>query len=81
MACSVPTPVEIEVSLNTANQTREQVIAIVERILGANGAMECGIMARFSVTLANRSERTQDTNPGPELAKLGVTSLEKTAVR
>jgi hypothetical protein len=81
MPCSVPRPVEIEVSLDTKNQTREQVIAIVESILGANGAIQCGIMGHFSVTLGQGEDRKLGTDPGPELKKLGVTSLKKTELR
>jgi hypothetical protein len=82
MACGVVRPVEIEVSLDTKNQTRENVIAIVERILNANGAIECGLMGHFTVALGASSERPPaGGDPGPELKKLGVTSLKKTETR
>jgi hypothetical protein len=80
MACSVPRPVEIGVFVDTKNQTHEQVLAIVDSILRANGAIECGIMAHFSITLGKRSEPRPESDPSPDLKKLGVTSLTKTEV-
>lgn len=78
MACGVVRPTKVEVSLETKNQTREKVLAIVETLLRENGAIECGIMAHFSMTLGEGSERKVGSDPGPELKKLGVTSVKST---
>jgi hypothetical protein len=52
MACGTGRPVKFEVALDTKGQTREKVQAIVESLLRQNNAIECGIMAAFSVTSA-----------------------------
>jgi hypothetical protein len=78
MACTVPS-VRVEVSLDTHQQTREKVLAIVDALLRENGAIECGIMGAFSLALGEKSSRELGTLPGPELKRLGVTSLKTTA--
>ena len=77
MACLVQ-PGKFEVSLETKNQTREKVLAAVDAILRQNGAIECGLLGAFSVSLGEGSERKGGSAPGPELTKHGVTSLKTT---
>lgn len=77
MACGVPRPVKMEVALNTNGQTRQQVIEVVDALLRLNGAIECGIMAYFSVGLGEGSGEL-GSDPGSELRKLGVMSLKTT---
>jgi hypothetical protein len=67
----------MEVALNTQGQTRENVIAVVEALLRQNGAIECGIMAFFSIGLGEGSAEL-GSDPGPELRKHGVISLKTT---
>jgi hypothetical protein len=78
MACSVKRPVTLEVSLATENQTREKIFAAIDALLRENGAIECGIMAAFSMSLGEGSKQKVGSAPGPELTKLGVTSLKTT---
>jgi hypothetical protein len=80
MACDVR-PVEISASLDTRNQTHEQVIALVEHIFRVNGVIECGLMGHVSFTFGQNLEKPAGGDPGPELKKLGVTSLKKTEIR
>jgi hypothetical protein len=77
MACGVPRPVKMEVALNTQGQTRQSVIEVVEALLRLNGAIECGIMAYFSIGLGEGSAEL-GSDPGPELKKHGVISLKTT---
>lgn len=80
MACGVPRPVKMEVALNTQGQTRQSVIEVVEALLRLNGAIECGIMAYFSIGLGEGSAEL-GSDPGPELKKHGVISLKTTDAR
>ncbi len=74
MACGKPTPVRVEAALETRGQTRQQVIDIVDAILRQNNAIECGIMAYLALELKPSADR----EPGADLKKLGVVSLETT---
>lgn len=76
MACTVVRNVDVDVALDTEGQTREKVMALVDEILRQNNAIECGIMARFAISLRNRSEEEVVSGPGAELAKLGVTYVK-----
>lgn len=75
MACTVRRPVQVEVAVNTEGQTREKVIELVDALLRQNGAIECGIMGFFSIALGGDSSGKLGSDPGPDLKKLGVTSL------
>jgi hypothetical protein len=76
MACGTPgRPVKFEVALDTKGQTREKVQAIVESLLRQNNAIECGIMAAFSVTFSESA----DVEETPEMKKAGVRSMTKEA--
>jgi hypothetical protein len=79
MACGTGRPVEFEVTLDTKGQTREKVQKIVEALLIRNNAVECGIMARFSMSFADSSTPMRESVPGSELEKLGVVSLKTSA--
>jgi hypothetical protein len=70
----------MEVALNTQGQTRQSVIEVVEALLRLNGAIECGIMAYFSIGLGEGSAEL-GSDPGPELKKHGVISLKTTDAR
>ena len=75
MACGTPRPVRVEAALDTKGQTRQQVIDIVDAILRQNNAIECGIMAHLALEL----KPSGNHEPGAELKKLGVVSLETTS--
>ena len=77
MACAVH-PVKMEVALNTKDQTRQSVIAVVEALLRQHGVVECGIMGFLSIGLGEGSERELGSDPGVELKKHGVISLRTT---
>ena len=75
MACGTGRPVKFEVALDTKGQTRDKVQAIVESLLRQNNAIECGIMANFSVTFSECAG-VEET---PDMKKLGVLSVTKAA--
>jgi len=79
MACQVVRAVNVEVALDTKDQTRAKVVEMVEALLRQNNVIECGIMTRFSITLAEGPTRAQQMTPSTELKNLGVVSLTSTA--
>jgi hypothetical protein len=79
MACGVVRAVNIEVALDTKDQTSDKVHKIVEALLRQNNVIECGIMARFSMTFAENPGGEQPMEASTELKKLGVASLMTTA--
>ena len=79
MACTVPhRAVEIEVALDTKDQTRERVKEIVEAILARNNAIECGIMGYFSIRLGEAADHKHLHDPGEELKGKGVRAIKTT---
>jgi hypothetical protein len=81
MACTVVRPGTVEFTVDTKNQTHETVMALVETVMRQYNIIECGIMARFSITVADDAGRIQDPAPGADLKKLGVVSMSSTVVR
>ena len=51
MACTVPVEKFAEVVMDTHGQTREQVHAVLDRLLNQAAAIECGIMGFLSFRL------------------------------
>jgi hypothetical protein len=74
MACEVR-PGKFEVALNTKGQTHQNVMELVEALLRQNGAIECGIMAYFSIGLGESSAEL-GSDPSPELKRHGAISLK-----
>jgi hypothetical protein len=77
MACEVR-PGKFEVALNTNGQTHQSVIEVVEALLRQNGAIECGIMAYFSIGLGESSAEL-GSDPNAELKRHGAISLKTTS--
>jgi len=78
MACTVRRAVQLEVSVNTKNQTREQVHALVDELLRQQGIVECGIMGYFSLALGHNSDAKLGAEPDGELKKRGAIALRST---
>ena len=74
-----PGPVRFDVALETKDQTHEKVMAIFDRLLRENLAIECGIMAQFSFSLGRDSGEQVGSEVSPELKRDGVISVTKTA--
>jgi hypothetical protein len=73
MPCGTGRPVRFEVAIDTKGQTHEKVHAIVDALLRQNNAIECGIMAGFSLVFSE----TAGVQETPEMKQLGVLSVTK----
>lgn len=79
MGCEVVRPGTIEFTVDTKQQTHDQVMALIETVMRQYAIVECGIMARFSITLAAGASGIEEVTPSTELKKLGVVSMNSTA--
>ncbi len=80
MGCEVLHAAKAEVTIDTKHQTREKVHELVDELLRANGAIECGIMAYFSFALGEVPNLAGGSAPSVELKKHGVISVKNTKV-
>jgi hypothetical protein len=79
MGCEVVHPGTIEFTVDTKQQTHDQVMSLIETVMRQYAIVECGIMARFSITLGDGAAAIQEVTPSAELKKLGVVSMNSTA--
>jgi hypothetical protein len=81
MACGVVRPGTVEFTVDTSQQTHDQVIELINKVMAQYAIIECGIMARFSITLGEGADGIREVTPSAELKKLGVISMNSTAAR
>lgn len=79
MGCEVVRPGTIEFTVDTKQQTHDQVMDLLQTVMRQYAIIECGIMARFSITLGDGAAGIRDVAPSAELKKLGVVSMNSTA--
>lgn len=81
MGCEVVRPGTVEFTLDTSHQTHDQVVELINKVMAQYAIIECGIMARFSITLGDGAAGIKEMTPSAELKKLGVISMNSTAAR
>ena len=79
MGCEVVRPGTVEFTVDTKQQTHDQVMELLETVMRQYAIIECGIMARFSITLGDGAAGIRDVTPSAELKRLGVVAMNSTA--